>query len=79
MAGSAGDSGTNGGMRMKVKNPKFGGNGEVIGCKYCPMDRGDDSTLCKDWWYRNGKSSDLNCPTAETYAEACDLAEKVKA
>jgi hypothetical protein len=50
---------------MKVENPKFSHTGEVY-CEDCP------------WHILNGSFSCLekDCPIAETYAEACTLADK---
>lgn len=62
---------------MRVDNPKTGKVGVI--CTHCPFadSRGrniSDSMdiLCNEW----GATHDCACPTADTYAEACELAEK---
>lgn len=61
---------------MTVDNPKFHEvTGQVVGCFDCPFDA-DTALPCKAWWYRNGDTCSLVCPTKETYQEACEMAEK---
>lgn len=56
---------------MKVDHPKFDSStmpGTVM-CGECPLD--DHEDLCNAW----GSNHKKCCPTADTYAEACKLAE----
>lgn len=62
---------------MRVENPKFSKSGEVL-CHECPLDSDQDDSACIMWWYRNAKGRGLICPTAETYAEACAIADAAK-
>ena len=61
---------------MKVDNPTFGKNSGAVVCIECPFAdvHGTLNTrgLCSGWEWDH----DDECPTAETYQEACELAEK---
>jgi hypothetical protein len=61
---------------MKVENPRFPLNGEVL-CQECPFENmGND---CLEWMaaHRGKKPSHPGkCPTKKTYAEAVTLADK---
>lgn len=64
---------------MQVDNPKFDSTSEpgTVQCKECPFQvYGHDNLLllCDTW----GDSRYQPCPTAETYAEACEMAEKAR-
>lgn len=68
---------------MQVDNPKFDSTAEpgTVQCKECPftnehgnMERDELVPLCDGW----GDSHNSPCPTAETYAEACKMAEKAR-
>ena len=58
---------------MKVKNPVFESAGEV-GCNDCPLQNALDG-LCVMWMDDHSTA----CPTAETYQEACEFAERFDA
>jgi hypothetical protein len=54
---------------MQVDNPTWNKLGECD-CGECPLN--DLSVcMCTDWMEDHGN----DCPTAETYREACDLAD----
>lgn len=57
---------------MKVDNPIFEESGEVEICAHCPFEQ-LDLGACSMWLQAHYKF----CPTRETYAEACALAERL--
>ena len=60
----------------RVESPEYGADGQLAGCHICPLDIGSNDVMCRQWWYRNGETDALICPTAETYQEAVSMAEK---
>lgn len=55
---------------MRVDIPEFDSSGEVM-CDCCPFQGMHGSGLCLGW----GQTHEKDCPTRETYAEACAAAE----
>ena len=57
---------------MKVDNPDFHSEHGWVMCAQCPLDeKGASHIICSQW----GDTHSEQCPTKETYAEACAAAE----